>query len=402
MGLSPERGLSGEGQSRRAVTESTITTKNGDKHMQTLDKYVGLDVHKDTTVIAVAEGDRLGEVRVYGTISSDLHALEKVLRKLGGEGVTLHVVYEAGPTGYVVYRRLLQLKIACIVVAPTKTPQTPGLRQKTDRRDAEQLARLHRAGELTGIHVPDAVDESIRDLTRARADAVQDLTRAKLRLKSFLLRQGYHYKGKANWSEAHQRYLRELVLPLPALKAVLEEYLLAYDQAVGRVERLDDLLAAQVPQWRMYPAVQALMCLRGFQLTAAAVLVAELGEVRRFLHPRHLMAFLGLVPREHSSGQSRHLGGITKAGNAHARWILVEATQHAFLPPKVSAQLTGRQKDQPKPYRELSWKVQTRLYKRGRHLLGRGLMKPKVTVALAREFAGFVWALLRQVPAPQA
>lgn len=370
--------------------------------MKGINKYVGLDVHKDTTVIAVAEGHREGEVRLYGTISSDLHAVEKALRKIGGEGVTLHVVYEAGPTGYVVYRRLQQLKIDCIVVAPSKLPYEKGVRQKTDRRDALMLARLHRAGELTGIHVPDAVDESIRDLTRARADAVHDLTRAKLRLKSFLLRQGYRYQGKANWSEAHQRYLRELVLPLPALKAVLEEYLLAINQATQRVERLDDLIAAQVPSWRMYPAVQALMCLRGFQLTAATVLVAELGDVRRFTHPRHVMAFLGLVPREHTSGDSRKLGGITKAGNAHARWILTEAVQHAFLTPKVSSQLTVRQRGQPTAYRELSWKVQTRLYKRSRHLIGRGVMKAKVTVALARELAGFVWALLSQVPVPKA
>jgi len=383
------------------VRTATKTTKNGDKHMKTLNKYVGLDVHKDTTVIAVADGGRDGEVRLYGEISSDLGALEKVLRKLGGEGVVLHVVYEAGPTGFVLYRRLQQLGIECLVVAPTKTPQEKGLRQKTDRRDALLLARLHRAGELTAIHVPDAVDESIRDLTRARADAVHDLTRAKQRLKSFLLRQGYRYSGKANWSEAHQRYLRELVLPLPALKAVLEECLLAIDQATQRVVRLDELLAVQVPQWRMYPAVEALMCLRGFQLTAAAVLVAELGDVRRFSHPRHLMAFLGLIPREHSTGSTRRQGSITKAGNAHARWILIEVVQHAFLPPKVSAPLTLRQQGQPTVFRELSWKIQVRLHKRAWHLLQRGVMKAKVTVALARELAGFVWDLLRQVRVPQ-
>lgn len=382
------------------VQTTTETTSNGDKHMKTTTKYVGLDVHKDTTVIAVADGGREGEVRLYGEISSDLGALEKVLRKLGGEGITLHVVYEAGPTGFVLYRRLEQLKIDCIVVAPTKTPMEKGQRQKTDRRDALMLARLHRAGELTAIHVPDAVDESIRDLTRARADAVHDLTRAKQRLKSFLLRQGYRYTGKANWSEAHQRYLRELVLPLPALKAVLEEYLLAITQTTERVQRLEDLLAVQVPLWRMYPAVEALMGLRGFQLTAAAVLVAELGDIRRFEHPRHLMAFLGLIPRENSTGTSRRQGSITKAGNAHARWILVEAVQHAFLPPKVSAPLALRQKDLPATSRELSWKIQVRLHKRGWHLLHRGVMKPKVTVALARELAGFVWAVLRQVPSP--
>jgi transposase len=321
-----------------------------------------------------------------------------VLRKLGGADVVLHVVYEAGPTGYVIYRRLQQLKIECIVVAPSRTPQPKGGRQKNDRRDAVQLARLHRAGELTGINVPDAVDESIRDLTRARADAVHDLTRAKQRLKSFLLRQGYRYSGKANWSEAHQRYLRELVLPLPALKSVLEECLLAIKQASERVTRLEELIAAQVPKWRMYPAVQALMCLRGFQLTAAAVLVAELGEVRRFAHPKHLMGFLGLVPRQASTGDTLKLGGITKAGNAHARWILIEAIQHALLPPKVSAPLALRQEGQPAAYRELAWKVQTRLHKRGWHLLQRGVMKAKVNVALARELAGFVWALLVQVP----
>src|SRR4051812_44033728 len=252
-------------------------------------KYVGLDVHQDTIIVAVAEEGRTGEVRLYGQLSSDLRALEKVLRKLSSEGATLHVVYEAGPTGYVIYRRLQQLKIDCVVVAPSKTPRGSGPKLKTDRRDALQLARLHRAGELTPIYVPDAVDEMIRDLTRARSDAVDDLRRAKQRLKSFLLRHGYHYKGKANWSEAHQRYLRELVLPLPGLKAVLEESLMAITQATERVSRLEELIAVQVPQWRMYPAVQALMCLRGFQLTAAAILVAELGDIHRFTHPRHLM-----------------------------------------------------------------------------------------------------------------
>jgi transposase len=365
-------------------------------------KFVGLDVHSDTTMIAVAEGERSGEVRLYGQISSDLGALEKVLRKLGGPKVILHVVYEAGPTGFVIYRRLRQLGIECIVVAPSKIPQSAGVRQKNDRRDAVQLARLHRAGELTGINIPDAVDESIRDLTRARSDAVDDLRRAKQRLKGFLLRHGYRYKGKANWSEAHQRYLRELVLPLPGLKAVLEESLLAITQATERVTRLEELIAVQVPQWRMYPAVEALMCFRGFQLTAATVLVAELGDIHRFVHPRHLMAFLGLVPRQHISGETRRLGAITKTGNAHARWILIEAIQHALLPPKVSAALALRQQGQAARYRELAWKTQLRLHKRGWHLLQRGVMKAKVNVALARELCGFVWDLLRQVPAPKA
>jgi transposase len=377
------------------------TTKNEDKHMKT-DKYVGLDVHQDDTMVAVAEGDRAGEVRVYGKISSDLHAVEKTLAKLGGEGVVLHVAYEAGPTGFVLYRRLRQLKIDCLVVAPSRTPQPKGGRQKTNRRDALQLARLHRAGELTGIHVPDAVDEAVRDLTRARSQASRDLKRAKQRLKSLLLRQGYHYSGKANWSEAHQRYLRELVLPLPALKSVLEESLLAITQATERLSRLEELLVAQVPTWQMYPAVQALMCLRGFDLVAASILVAEINDVRRFAHPRGLMAYLGLVPSEASTGDTRRLGAITKAGNAQARWILVEAVQHAAKPPKVSAPLALRQQGQPEAYKRLAWKTQVRLHKRHWHLTCRGVMAAKVKVALARELVGFVWDLLRQVPPPKS
>jgi transposase len=375
------------------------TAKSEDKHMKN-QKYVGLDVHKDTTVIAVAEGERMGEVRLYGKISSDLNKTVDTLRKIRGETGVLHVAYEAGPTGFVLYRRLQQLEIDCIVVAPSKTPTAKGGRQKTDRRDALQLARLHRAGELSGIHVPDAVDESLRDLTRARSDASRDLKRAKQRLKSFLLRQGFHYTGKANWSEAHQRYLRELALPLPALKSVLEEYLLAITEGTTRLTRLEELVAAQVSQWRRYPAVRALMCLRGFELVAASLLVAELSDVRRFAHPRGLMAYLGLVPREESTGDSRRLGAITKAGNAQARWILVEAVQSASNPPRVSAPLTLRQEGQPQAYRALAWKVQLRLHKRYWHLTRRGVMAGKVKIALARELAGFVWDLLRQVPAP--
>jgi transposase len=324
-----------------------------------------------------------------------------VLRKLGGEDVRLHVVYEAGPTGFVVYRRLKQMGIDCIVVAPSRTPQPKGVRQKTDRRDALQLARLYRAGELTAINEPDAADETIRDLTRARTDAVHDLTRAKRRLKSLLLRQGYRYPGKANWSDAHQRYLRKLTLPLPALRSVLEEQLLTIDQATERMKRYDELLEVQVPQWRYYPAVQAVMCLRGFQLVAATIIVAELGDVRRFAHPNHVTAFLGLVPKEETTGESRWLGSITKAGNSQARWCLVEAVQKALLPPKVSARLSMRQEGQPAAYKELGWKIQVRLHKRGWHLMHRGVMKAKVNIALARELAGFLWDLLRQVPAPQ-
>lgn len=363
--------------------------------------YVGLDVHKDTVTIAVAEEGRLGEVRIYGQVSSDLRAVEKALRKIGADGGALQVVYEAGPTGFVLQRRLAQLGWDCIVVAPSKTPGEKGKRLKTDRRDAEMLARLHRAGELTAVYVPDPADEAVRDLTRARADAVHDLSRAKQRLKSFLLRHGYHYKGKANWSEAHVRYLRELELNAPGLKAVMEDCLRAIEQAGERVARLEDVLGTVAVTWRLYPAVEALMTLRGFQLVAATVLVAELGDIRRFEHPRDLMGYLGLIPREESSGQTQRKGGITKAGNAHARWILVETVQHAWLPPKVSAHLSKRQEGQPEARKALSWKVQTRLHKRAWQLTRRGVAKGKVTVALAREMAGFAWAMLQTVKWPE-
>jgi len=285
--------------------------------MKKLNKYVGLDVHKDTTVMAIAEGDRDGEVRLYGQFSSDLHALEKILRKIGGDGVTLHVVYEAGPTGFVLYRRMQQLKIDCIVVAPSKTPLPKGQRQKTDRRDAVMLARLHRAGELTAIHVPDAVDESIRDLTRARADAVHDLTRAKLRLKSFLLRQGYRYSGKANWSEAHRRYLREIVMPLPALKAVREEYLLAIDHAVERVKRLEELIESQVSEWRMYPAVhgdQKGSCCTFYLLKFWQVLAG--GMIWFFPHSAGVFADVEARPHPQLSRQPcvRNVAGLFHSG----------------------------------------------------------------------------------------
>jgi transposase len=252
---------------------------------------------------------------------------------------------------------------------------------------APSSTRGERSEQLTAINVPDAIDESIRDLCRGRSDAVDELTRAKQRLKSFLLRLGYHYTGKANWSEPHKRYLRSLKLPLPAHQATLEEYLLAFEQATARVARCDDLLTAHVPQWLHYPAVQALMAFRGAKLVAATVLVAEIGDIRRFRHPRHLMAFLGLVPHEQTTGDTRRLGAITKAGNVHARWMLIEMVQSALLPPKVSPQLTQRQEGQPPDRRELSWKTQCRLHKRGWHLLQRGVMKPKVTVALARDGA---------------
>ena len=370
--------------------------------MKTKHKYIGLDVHKDQNQVAIAADGPTGEVRMYGSISNDLHALEKLTRKLGGEGIVLHFVYEAGPCGFVIARRLAQLKIDCMVVSPSLVPKAAADRVKTNRRDAMQLARLRRAGELKPIRVPDAGDEAIRDLCRARTDAVKDLRAARFRLKGFLLRHGYKYSGKSSWTAAHLRYLRELVLADPAHKVVLEEDLLAITQAGERIERLEQALEPLARAWRWWPVVEALTALRGVQWLTATVLVAEIGDFHRFGHPRQLMAYLGLVPSEYSTGDHQRQGSITKCGNAHARWFVVEAAQSYRLPPKVSAGLSQRQENASARVQEISWKAQVRLHGRFRRLVGRGKRMQKIQVAMARELVGFIWAVAREVPTPGA
>jgi transposase len=368
--------------------------------MQTITLYLGLDVHKDSITIAIAQPGSKGELRLFGTITNDLHALENALKRIrkAHPGAHLEVAYEAGPCGFGIARRLKQLKVPCLVAAPSLIPKQPGSPFKTDQRDARAIARLLRAGELTAVYVPEPTDEAIRDLCRARTDAIDDLRRCRFRLKAFLLRHGYRYQGKANWSQPHMRYLRELVLSHPAMKTILEEYLQGIDAAHDRVQRIEASMLTLLETWRLKSAVQALMAFRGFQLVAAMITVSELGDIHRFAHPRQLMTYLGLVPTEHSSGPHQRLGGISRCGNGHQRWLLTECAEHYLLPPKVSKELSARQEGQPQAVRDLSWKAQNRLHRRFTRLLARRLQRNKAKVAIARELCGFIWALLRTQP----
>lgn len=365
---------------------------------QAIRKYVGLDVHKDSVAIAVADAAG-GDVRRVGTVGGDLAAVGKALAKLGEAGA-VSVVYEAGPTGYGLYRWLRAKGYRVAVIAPSLIPRKAGDRVKTDRRDAALLARLARAGELTAVTVPDAGDEALRDLTRAREDAVKARLTARQQLKALLLRQGIRYDGKSSWTKAHQRWLATVRMPQAAQQLVFTEYWQMVDRADALVDRLTQALREAVSTWRYGDVVNALMAMRGIDLVTAATIIAEIGDIRRFDHPRKLMAFLGLVPSEHSSGARTHKGSITKTGNGHARRVLVEAAWNHRFPARIGHELRKRQQDQSEAIRDLSWKAQTRLCKRYRQLTARGLHQNKVCVAVARELTGFIWAIAGQVPTP--
>jgi len=357
--------------------------------------YVGLDVHKDSIVVAVAAGGLRGEVREYGRIANTSAALDRLLRTLG-DGMKLRFCYEAGPCGYGIHRRLSARGHECVVVAPSLIPRRAGDRVKTDRRDAASLAKLHRAGELTAVWVPDCRHEAMRDLIRARLDAVHSLRRARQQLSGFLLRQGCHY-GRPAWTKLHRRWLAGLSFAQAVHHIVLEDYIATVEDAEARRDRLTAQIEAMLPDWTLAPIVAALQTMRGMALVNAATLIAELGDLSRFANPRQLMAYLGLVPSEYSSGANIKRGGIAKAGNRAARRLLIEAAWSYRFPARLSREVLLRQERQPKLIRDIAWKGQLRLCARYRSLVRTGKSANIVTTAIARELAGFVWAIARQV-----
>jgi len=323
------------------------------------------------------------------------------MRRLVSAGHRLHIVYEAGPCGYALQRHFSALGWRCEVVAPSSIPRPAGERIKTDRRDAMKLARLARVGELTPVRVPDEADEALRDLVRTREDAVREQRNARHRLKALLLRSGITYAGKSAWTAAHLRWLAQLALPHTAQQFAFQEYLHAITESGARIARLEQALRDALPTWTLAPVVAALQALRGVQLIAAVTLVAEIQDFWRFANPRQLMAYLGLVPGEHSSGQRRRLGAITKAGNAPARRMLVEMAHLYRYPARVSPVIARRQAELPKAVTDIAWSAQARLCARFRRLAARRVPHNKIVVAIARELAGFVWAIAREVtPAP--
>jgi transposase len=357
--------------------------------------FVGLDAHKDSTSVAACEASR-EPGRFVGTIGPDVHTLLKLLAK-AGDPAQVSVVYEAGPTGYGLYRELCRRGYRCEIVAPSLIPHRPGDRVKNDRRDCVRLAELSRAGELKPIWVPDEAHEAMRNLWRAREDAVGMRLRARQQLKAFLLRHARRYPGRTSWTKSHERWIADQRFDHDGDRIALAEYQLAVQAAEHRVQRLTCALTEAAQGWRFEPVVAALRALRGIDTVSAIGLVTEIGDIARFSSARQLMGYLGLVPSEHSSGNSVHRGSITKTGNAHARRLLTEAAWNYRFPARLSRSLRERGIALPEAVRHHAWKAQLRLCARFARLSTRGVQVNKVCVAVARELAGFVWAIAQQV-----
>src|SRR6476619_7555586 len=365
--------------------------------------FVAFDTSKLRNAVALGGSDRSGEVRFLGEIDNTEAATAKLVRKLTAKYERLTFCYEAGPTGYELYRQIKSLGHECLVVAPSLIPKKPGDRVKTNRRDAVSLVKLLRANELTAVWVPDRQHEAMRDLVRAREAAVMDLRQKRQQISAFLLRQGRHYSaGKKTWTKSHLNWLSSQKLEYPEQRIAFEEMMLAMRQASERLERLEQAIAVAVPDWSLAELVTALMAMRGIDLIAAATFVAEIGDLSRFQSPRELMAYLGLVPSENSTGDSIKRGPITKAGNRRARRILVECSWAYQHPPRVSLEKRQKIEAAPKAVREIAWKAQHRLNARYRALVRKSKLKTVAITAVAREFAGFIWAVGRAIGTAEA
>ena len=362
--------------------------------------FVGFDTSKLRHAVAIAEGGRTGEVRFLGEIDNTDAAATKLVKKLSAQHGRLTFCYEAGPTGYGLHRLIEGLGHHCIVVAPSLIPKKPGERVKTNRRDAEALAKLLRAGELTAVWVPDARHEAMRDLVRAREAAVDDLKSKRQQVLSLLLRLGRHYTGKRTWTRAHWNWLASQKLDHCEQRIAFEEMLQAVREAQERIARLDQAIRTAVPDWSLAKVVTALMALRGLDLVSATIFLAEIGDLSRFATARELMGYLGLVPSEHSTGDRVRRSGITKAGNRRARRILVECSWSYRHPPRLGKEKLARVAAAPKPVREIAWKAQARLCARYRALTRKGKRPTVVVTAIARELSGFIWAVGHAVAQP--
>ncbi len=360
--------------------------------------FVAFDTSKLRNAVAIAEEGRTGEVRFFGEIDNTADATAKLVRKLAAKYERVAFCYEAGPTGYGLYRQITGLGQECLVAAPSLIPKKPGNRVKTNRRDALELAKQLRAGELTAVWVPDSRHEAMRDLTRARGAAVQDVRQKGQQVSAFLLRLGRHYDpDKKTWTKAHLGWLASQKFEHPEQRIAFEEMLLAVRQAQDRVGRLEEAIRAAVPDWSLAEVVPALMAMRGIDMVTATAFLAEIGDLSRFRTPRQLMAYLGLVPSEQSTGDTVVRGPITKAGNRRARRLLIESAWSYRHPPRIGRDKQAKVAAVPREVAEIAWKAQHRLYRRYLALIRKGKLKTVAITAVARELAAFIWAVGRAV-----
>jgi transposase len=363
--------------------------------MKNFSTFIGMDVHKET--IAVATAGKHGSPRYYGEIANTAEALTKLVKKVVPSRSKAVFCYEAGPCGYGVHRQITDMGHRCDVVAPSLIPKKPGDRVKTDRRDAVTLVRLLRAEELTAVWVPDQQQEAMRDLSRIREDLKSMERCARQRLSGFLLRNKKVYDGQSNWTQAHFRWLERIIFESPVQQIVFQEYVDVVKHLQGRVASVQQEMMKALVGWSLGVIVEALMALRGVNLVTAMTIVAEIGDMSRFESPRQLMAYLGLVPSEDSSGNRQKRGGITKTGNGHVRRVLVESSWSYRMPARKTAHLRRKAGKASEAVQAIAWKAQKRLCSRYWHLTQKGKLKVQACTAVARELAGFIWAISREV-----